>query len=121
MAKPSAFLQRMEAKHRQDMRLQRLFTIQQCEDMMLITLGQDFGFGPKRARRWMPSGRPSGPLPGSAWRTQAEIRRSPIPRRPSTGSCGASWGRASARGRSGTRRRSLSKQKREGTRGGCPL
>ena len=49
MAKPSAFLQRMEAKHRQDMRLQRLFTIQQCEDMMLITLGQDFGFGPKRA------------------------------------------------------------------------
>lgn len=27
MAKPSAFLQRMEAKHRQDMRLQRLFTM----------------------------------------------------------------------------------------------
>lgn len=49
MAKPSAFLQRMEAKHQQNMRLQRLFTIQQCEDMMLITLGQDFGFGPKRA------------------------------------------------------------------------
>lgn len=46
MAKPSAFLQRMEAKHQQSMRLQRLFTIQQCEDMMLITLGQDFGFGP---------------------------------------------------------------------------
>ena len=49
MAKPSAFLQRMEAKHQKNMRLQRLFTIQQCEDMMLITLGQDFGFGPKRA------------------------------------------------------------------------
>ena len=49
MAKPSAFLQRMEAKHQQNMRLQRLFTIQQCDDMMLITLGQDFGFGPKRA------------------------------------------------------------------------
>lgn len=49
MAKPSAFLQRMEAKHQQNMRLQRLFTIQQCEDMMLITLGQDFGFVPKRA------------------------------------------------------------------------
>lgn len=49
MAKPSAFLQRMEAKHRQNMELQRLFTIQQCEDMMIITLGQDFGFGPKRA------------------------------------------------------------------------
>lgn len=31
------------------MRLQRLFTIQQCEDMTIITLGQDFGFGPKRA------------------------------------------------------------------------
>lgn len=49
MAKPSAFLQRLEAQRRHDMELQRLFTIQQCEDMMLITLGQDFGFGPKRA------------------------------------------------------------------------
>lgn len=28
MAKPSAFLQRVEAKHQQNMRLQRLFTIQ---------------------------------------------------------------------------------------------
>lgn len=49
MAKSSAFLQRLEAQRRHDMELQRLFTIQQCEDMMLITLGQDFGFGPKRA------------------------------------------------------------------------
>ena len=49
MAKPSAFLQRLEAQRRHDMELQRLFTIQQCEDMMLSTLGQDFGFGPKRA------------------------------------------------------------------------
>lgn len=31
MAKPSAFLQRMEAKHQQNMRMQRLFTIQQCD------------------------------------------------------------------------------------------
>lgn len=49
MAKPSAFLQKIEAQHKRNMNLQRAFTIQQCEDMALITLGQDFGFGPKRA------------------------------------------------------------------------
>ena len=53
MAKPSAFLQRLEAQRRHDMELQRLFTIQQCEDMMLITLGQDFGFGEKRATEFL--------------------------------------------------------------------
>lgn len=52
MAKPSAFLLKIEAKHRQDMRLQRAFTLQQCEDMAIITLGQDFGFGPKRAQEF---------------------------------------------------------------------
>lgn len=35
------------------MHLQRLFTIQQCEDMALITLGQDFGFGEKRATEFL--------------------------------------------------------------------
>ena len=49
MAKPSAFLRQMQANQERNMRLQRLFTIQQCEDMAITTLGQDFGFGPKRA------------------------------------------------------------------------
>lgn len=43
--KRSGFLQRIKAQHDRSMHLQRLFTIQQCEDMALITLGQDFGFG----------------------------------------------------------------------------
>ena len=51
MAKPSAFMRQMQANQERNMRLQRLFTIQQCEDMAIITLGQDFGFGPKRGRR----------------------------------------------------------------------
>lgn len=123
MAKPSAYLQRLEAQRRHDMELQRLFTIQQCEDMMLITLGQDFGFGPKRAMEALEAFRETfRSFAQLCVAMQAEIRRSPTPRKASTGSCGASWGRASARGRSGTRRRSLSKRKkREGTRGGCPL
>lgn len=50
MAKPSAFLQKIEARHKRNMNLQRAFTIQQCEDMALITLNEDFGFGPKRAQ-----------------------------------------------------------------------
>ena len=49
MAKPSASMRQMQANQERNMRLQRLFTIQQCEDMAIITLGQDFGFGPKRA------------------------------------------------------------------------
>ena len=43
MPKPSAFM----------VRLQRLFTIQQCEDMALITLHEDFGFGESRAMEFL--------------------------------------------------------------------
>lgn len=53
MAKQSGFLQRIKAQHDHSMGLQRLFTIQQCEDMALITLGQDFGFGEKRAAEFL--------------------------------------------------------------------
>ncbi len=53
MAKQSGFLQRIKAQRDHSMRLQRLFTIQQCEDMALITLGQDFGFGEKRATEFL--------------------------------------------------------------------
>lgn len=51
MAKPSAFLRQIEAKHKADMRLQRLFTMQQCEDMALIAVNEAFGFGPERSSR----------------------------------------------------------------------
>lgn len=53
MAKPNAFLQKIQAQVDRNMRLQRLFTIQQCEDMAIITLGQDFGFGEKRAAEFL--------------------------------------------------------------------
>ena len=51
MAKPSAFLQQIEARHRAELRLQRLFTMQQCEDMALIAANETFGFGPERSAR----------------------------------------------------------------------
>lgn len=50
MPKPSAFMVRLQENQRHNMHLQRLFTIQQCEDMALITLNEDFGFGENRAR-----------------------------------------------------------------------
>ena len=50
MPKPSAFMVRLQENQRHNMHLQRLFTIQQCEDMALITLNEDFGFGESRAR-----------------------------------------------------------------------
>lgn len=49
MPKPSAFMVRLQENQRHNMRLQRLFTIQQCEDVALITLNEDFGFGESRA------------------------------------------------------------------------
>lgn len=64
MGKQSGFLRKLQENQRQNMHLQRLFTIQQCEDMALITLGQDFGFGEKRPQSfWRSSGRPSRPTP----------------------------------------------------------
>lgn len=51
MAKTNAFLARIEAQQRLNMELQRRFTIQQCEDMLLIAANRAFGFGPKRLRR----------------------------------------------------------------------
>lgn len=53
MGKQSGFLLKLQENQRRNMRLQRLFTIQQCEDMALITLGQDFGFGEKRATEFL--------------------------------------------------------------------
>lgn len=51
MAKRNSFLDRIEANQRLNMELQRRFTIQQCEDMVLIAANRAFGFGPKRLRK----------------------------------------------------------------------
>lgn len=48
MPKQNAFLARLERMHRRDVHLQRTFTIQQCKDIMLITMHLEFGFGPDR-------------------------------------------------------------------------
>ncbi len=53
MPKPSAFMVRLQENQRHNMHLQRLFTIQQCEDMALITLHEDFVFGESRAMEFL--------------------------------------------------------------------
>ena len=42
---------KIQQEEKRNMRLQRLFTIQQCEDMMLIMLGREFQFGPVRGKK----------------------------------------------------------------------
>lgn len=49
MPKRNAFLERVAAEKAAACRIQRLFTIQQCEDMMLIAVNEAFGLGPERA------------------------------------------------------------------------
>lgn len=51
MAKQSAFLQQIQKQKAADMDIQRRFTIQQCEDMMIIAANAAFHFGPVRAKR----------------------------------------------------------------------
>lgn len=46
--KPNPMLAKIEARHRIDMAFQRQFTIQQCNDMMLIAANSAFGFGSDR-------------------------------------------------------------------------
>lgn len=46
--KPNPMLAKIQARHEQDLRFQRLFTIQQCDDMMLIAANAAFGFGADR-------------------------------------------------------------------------
>ena len=49
--KPNAFLAKYEALMHHNMELQRQFTLQQCEDIWLIMLHDDFGFGPARCQK----------------------------------------------------------------------
>lgn len=108
MGKQSGFLLKLQENQRQNMHLQRLFTIQQCEDMALITLGQDFGFGEKRATEFLEKFRgPLRPTPLCVWRTPRATRIWTIPRAVSTGSWRASWAAPSSPGRCGTRRKCL--------------
>lgn len=49
--KQNPMLAKIEARHEREMACARLFAIQQSKDMMLIALGDEFGFGPDRAKR----------------------------------------------------------------------
>ena len=44
-------LAKIEARHQVELMRARLFAIQQSKDMMLISVGDEFGFGPDRAKR----------------------------------------------------------------------
>ena len=49
--KTNPMLARLDARHQAELRAQRLFTIQQCADMMLIALNDAFGFGADRLHK----------------------------------------------------------------------
>lgn len=49
--KVNPMLAKIEARHRIDLEFQRSFTIQQCQDMMLIAASEAFGFGADRLVR----------------------------------------------------------------------
>ncbi len=51
MPKPNAYLLKMQIKKELEMQKARLFTIQQCKDMLLIAAHDAFGFGPARLKR----------------------------------------------------------------------
>ena len=49
--KVNPMLAGIEARHREQLRAQRLFTIQQCADMLLIAANAAFGFGADRLNK----------------------------------------------------------------------
>ena len=51
MSKPSAFMRRITAAAAREQYIRRLFTIQQCKDMMLIAANDALGAGPERLKR----------------------------------------------------------------------
>lgn len=48
MAKQSGYLQKLAAQQAVRDEKTRRFTLQQCKDMMLITMHEDFGWGEER-------------------------------------------------------------------------
>ena len=87
MAAPSTYKLLLQAQQaikqlQRDLYVSKGFTIQQCMDMAMIALHEEFGFGPKyQARLRRPSARPSWSMPPSAWRTAPTTRRSYTPKR----------------------------------------
>ena len=51
MAKQSGYLQKLAAQQAVRDEKTRRFTLQQCKDMMLITMHEDFGWGEERLLR----------------------------------------------------------------------
>lgn len=55
--KQSAFLAKINAVHEQKMKCQRLFTMQQCEDVMMLALNEVFSAGPEMTERFKMEGK----------------------------------------------------------------
>ncbi len=51
MSKKNAFADKLRTQRKIWLDIQRRFTIQQCRDVMMITLHEHFGWGEKRCRR----------------------------------------------------------------------
>ena len=51
MAKQSGYLQKLAAQQAVRDEKTRRFTLQQCKDMMLITMHEDFGWGEERLKK----------------------------------------------------------------------
>lgn len=52
MAKPSAFLSRIQAEQKESRRRLIWFTVRQCLDMACIAMNEEFGFGEDRLKRF---------------------------------------------------------------------
>lgn len=51
MTKKNAYLAKLDKRHEQDMAWMRVFTVQQCVDMMLIAANEEYGLGSERLQR----------------------------------------------------------------------
>lgn len=49
--KPNHMLAKIEARHEADMAWMKMFTVQQCVDMMMIAANEEYGLGPERLNR----------------------------------------------------------------------
>lgn len=49
--KPNPVLAKIEARHEADMAWMKMFTVQQCVDMMMIAANEEYGLGPERLNR----------------------------------------------------------------------
>jgi hypothetical protein len=49
--KPNPMLAKIAARHEADMAWMKMFTVQQCVDMMMIAANEEYGLGPERLNR----------------------------------------------------------------------